>query len=59
MISGKQELHEVARLLDVIPTTRDEATKQAFLTEMERASVVHIGEKKFECCVIKCSCDKF
>jgi len=45
MISGKQELHEVARLLDVIPTTLDEATKQAFLTEMERASVVHIGEK--------------
>ncbi|XP_053380746.1 tetratricopeptide repeat protein 28-like isoform X2 [Mercenaria mercenaria] len=40
--SAKREALNVATLLDVIPITGPDATKERFLKDIERASVVHI-----------------
>ena len=41
--SAKREALNVATLLDVTPITGPDATKERFLKEIEKASVVHIG----------------
>ncbi|XP_052790745.1 tetratricopeptide repeat protein 28-like isoform X2 [Mya arenaria] len=42
MVSAQREALNVATLLDVTPTISEEATKHAFLREVERAAIVHI-----------------
>lgn len=43
LTSAKREALNVATLLDVSPITGSDATKERFMKEIEKATVVHIG----------------